>query len=116
MSLKIGAVPDKGRLKVRQSPTAHMCSIPCRNCFFANSGGGKTNLVVALLTNPKLFVGNVFDAVYVVSPSVQDDSTWAHLMKYRAKMPEIRRVIHGYVGCRTLPNLKPTLIGDCSYR
>ncbi|MDA8583818.1 hypothetical protein N9L68_06275 [bacterium] len=53
--------------------------------FVANSGGGKTNLVVALLTNPRLFGGNVFDAVYVVSPSVKVDSTWAHLMKYRAK-------------------------------
>ena len=53
--------------------------------LFANSGGGKTNLVVALLTNPKLFGGNVFDAVYVVSPSVKVDSTWGHLKKDRAK-------------------------------
>ena len=27
----------------------------------------------------------MFDAVYVVSPSVKVDSTWAHLKKYRAK-------------------------------
>ena len=85
MSLKIGAIPDKGRLKVRQSPTAHMPPIPMRACFFANSGGGKTNLIVSLLTNPRLFGGNVFDAVYVVSPSVKVDSTWAHLKKHRAK-------------------------------
>ena len=55
MSLKIGAIPDKNRLKVRQSPTAHMPSIPMRACFFANSGGGKTNLIASLRTNPKLF-------------------------------------------------------------
>ena len=85
MSLKIGAIPDKGRLKVRQSPTAHMPPIPMRACFFANSGGGNTNLIVSLLTNPKLFGGNVFDAVYVVSPSVKVDSTWGHLKSYRAK-------------------------------
>ena len=79
MSLKIGAVPVSNRLRVRQSPTAHMPPIPMRACFFANSGGGKTNLIVSLLTNPKLFGGNFFDAVYVVSPSVKVDSTWAHL-------------------------------------
>ena len=85
MSLKIGAIPDKGRLHVKQSPTAHTPSIPMRACFFANSGGGKTNRIVSLLTNPELFGGNVFDAVYVVSPSVNVDSTWEHLKKYRAK-------------------------------
>ena len=85
MSLKIGAIPDKGRLKVRQSPTAHMPPIPMRACFFANSGGGKTNLIVSLLTNPRLFGGNVFDAVWVISPSVKVDSTWEHLRAYRAK-------------------------------
>ena len=85
MSLKTGAIPDKNRLKARQSPTAHMTSIPMRACFFANSGGGKTNRIVSLLTNPELFGGNVFDAVYVVSPSVNVDSTWEHLKKYRAK-------------------------------
>ena len=85
MSLQIGAIPDKCRLKVRQSPTAHLGPIPMRACFFANSGGGKTNLCVSLLTNPRLFGGNVFDAVYVVSPSVKVDSTWAHLKKHRAK-------------------------------
>ena len=62
-----------------------MPPIPVRACFFANSGGGKTNLIVSLLTNPKLFGGNVFDAVCVVSPGVKVDSTWAHLKKYRAK-------------------------------
>ena len=79
MSFKIGAISDQGRLKVRQSPAAPMPPIPMRACFFANSGGGKTNLIVSLLTNPRLFGGNVFDAVYVVSPSVKVDSTWAHL-------------------------------------
>ena len=86
MSLQIGAIPDKGRLKVRQTPTTHMCSIPCLACFFVNSGGGKTNICVSLLTNPRLFGGNVFDAVYVVSPSVKVDSTWGHLKKHRAKI------------------------------
>ena len=85
MSLKITAVPDKGRLKVRQSPTPHLPANPSRIVFAANSGGGKTNLIVSLLTNPRLYGGNVYDAVFVVSPSVKLDSTWKHLIDYRAK-------------------------------
>ena len=42
-------------------------------------------MIVSLLTNPRLFGGNVFDAVFVVSPSVKLDSTWKHLIDYRAK-------------------------------
>ena len=84
MSLQIGAVPDSGRLTVRQSPTAHLPPNPSRMCFFANSGGGKTNLIVSMLTNPRLYGGDVFDAVYLVSPSAKLDSTWQHLAKYRA--------------------------------
>ena len=38
-----------------------------------------------MLTNPRMYGGNVFDAVYVVSPSAKLDSTWQHLAKYRAK-------------------------------
>ena len=56
-----------------------------RACFFANSGGGKTNMIVFMLTNPRMYGGNVFDAVYVVSPSAKLDSTWQHLATYRAK-------------------------------
>ena len=56
-----------------------------RACFFANSGGGKTNLIVSLLTNPKLYGGDVFDAVWVISPSVNVDSAWEYLRKHRAK-------------------------------
>ena len=85
MSLQVGAVPDSGRLTVRQSPTTHLPPVPMRACFFANSGGGKTNLIVSMLTNPRMYGGNVFDAVYVVSPSAKLDSTWQHLAKYRAK-------------------------------
>ena len=51
----------------------------------ANSGGGKTNLVVSLLTTPHLYGGKTFDAVFVISPSVKLDSTWRHLIDYRAK-------------------------------
>ena len=40
---------------------------------------------MSLLTNPKLYGGDVFDAVWVISPSVKVDSTWEHLRKYRAK-------------------------------
>ena len=76
MSLKIGAVPDKGRLKVGQSPTTHMPPIPMRSCFFTNSGGGKTNLIVSLLTNPKLFGGSdVTDSATDVTDSVTDSVT-----------------------------------------
>ena len=32
-----------------------------------------------------MYGGNVFDAVYIVSPSAKLDSTWQHLAKYRAK-------------------------------
>ena len=85
MSLRIGAVPDSGRLAVRQSPTSHLPSVPMRACFFAPSGVGKTNLMVSLLTNPRMYGGNCFDAVYVVSPSAKLDSTWQHLAKCRAK-------------------------------
>ena len=85
MSLKIGAIPDTNRLKVRQSPTKHMCPIVTRAILSANSSGGKTNLLVSLLTTPHLYGGKVFDAVYVISPSVKLDSTWRHLINYRAK-------------------------------
>ena len=85
MSLKIGAVPDTNRLKVRQSPTKHLLTLPCRGTVNGNSSGGKTNLLVSLLTTPHLYGGKVFDAVYVVSPSVKLDSTWRHLIDYRAK-------------------------------
>ena len=71
MSLKIGAIPDKGRLKVRQSPTAHMPPLVTRAILSANSSGGKTNLLVSLLTTPHLYGGDVFDAVYVISPSAK---------------------------------------------
>ena len=40
---------------------------------------------MSLLTNPKLYGGDVFDAVWVISPSVKVDSTWGHLRKHRAK-------------------------------
>ena len=85
MSLRIGAIPGKGRLKVRQSPTSHMPPIPMRACFFANSGGGKNNLIIHILTKPKLFGGNVVDAVWVISPSVKVDSTWEHVRAYLVK-------------------------------
>ena len=85
MSLKIGAVPDKGRVSVRQSPTAHLPSNPSRLVIAAPSSSGKTNLIVSMLTTPQLYGGDVFDAVYVVSPSAKLDSTWQHLVKYRAK-------------------------------
>lgn len=42
----------------------------------ADSGGGNTNLVVTLLGEHQLFAWNVFDAVWVISLSVEVDSTW----------------------------------------
>lgn len=41
--------------------------------------------IVSLLANPRMYGGNVFDAVYVVPPSARLDSTWQHLAKCRAK-------------------------------
>ena len=70
---------------MRQSPTPHLPSNPSRCYFAAPSGNGKTNLIVSLLTNPRLYGGKVFDAVFVVSPSVKLDSTWRHLIDYRHK-------------------------------
>ena len=40
---------------------------------------------MSLLTTPHLYGGKTFDAVFVISPSVHLDSTWAHLKKYREK-------------------------------
>ncbi|MDA8584169.1 hypothetical protein N9L68_08030 [bacterium] len=45
----------------------------------------KTDIIVELLTNPNLCCGNVFDAVWVISPSVNVDSTREPLRAYRAK-------------------------------
>lgn len=42
-------------------------------------------MLVTLLTTPHIYGDNVFEAVYVVSPSVKLDSTWRHLINYRAK-------------------------------
>ena len=56
-----------------------------RACFFANSGGGNTHLIVPMLTNPRLYGGNVFDAVYVVFPSAKLDSTWQHLANMQSQ-------------------------------
>ena len=47
MSLQIGAIPDKGRLKVRQSPTNHLLACPLRAAVNGHSSGGKTNLLVS---------------------------------------------------------------------
>lgn len=83
MSLAIGAIPDKGKLNARQSPTAHMPSIPIRGIVFGAGSSGKSTLLVGLLTNPLLY-GNCFDAVYAFSHSVHHDGTWNHLKEYRA--------------------------------
>ena len=41
--------------------------------------------MVLIFTTPHLYGGKVLDAVYVVSPTATWDSTWQHLVKYRAK-------------------------------
>ena len=42
-----------------------------------------------MLTTPHRYGSDVFDAVYDIKPSVKLDSTWRHLINYRAKNGQI---------------------------
>lgn len=67
--LILETIPGMGKLRVKQSPTAHLPSVPMGACCFADSGGGITNLIVSVWARKDLN-GETVATVYVVSPSV----------------------------------------------
>jgi hypothetical protein len=54
-------------------------------CFLAPSGGGKTTTLVLLLNGPYT---RVFDAVHVLSPSVEIDSAWDPVREFAKGLKE----------------------------
>lgn len=65
----------------KQSKHEHLPKIPLRMLLLAPSGSGKTVLISNLILNQ---YRNCFERIYVFSPSIDLDSTWAPVKKYQA--------------------------------
>ena len=85
--VKVEAV--KGRkFKFRQSLTSHLPKLPVRCIVAAPSSGGKSNLVVQLITHPQFYRG-CFDRIYYFSASADLDSGLESVKRYAAEELEM---------------------------
>jgi hypothetical protein len=60
---------------------------PFRLLLLGSSAGGKTTLLLNILTNENFYKG-VFDKIYIISPTISVDSTWQALDKLPEKEKE----------------------------
>ena len=81
---KRSSIPDMGAVKIpayscRQSRFPFAPQLPCLGIAQASSMGGKTNLLVKLLTEVWIHEDgkSCFERIYVFSPSVTIDPVWA---------------------------------------
>ena len=77
---KVEAVKQR-KFKFRQSPTEHLPKLPVRCIVSAPSSGGKSNLVVQLITNQAFYRG-CFDRIYYFSASADLDSGLLPVKRY----------------------------------
>ena len=77
---KVEAVKQR-KFKFRQSPTEHLPKLPVRCIVAAPSSGGKSNLVVQLITNQAFYRG-CFDRIYYFSASADLDSGLLPVKRY----------------------------------
>ena len=66
---------------LKQSSSEVMSRTVLRGLLVNPSGGGKTNLMANLILNNDMYRG-VFDRIFIFSPTVHLDSTWAPVKKY----------------------------------
>ena len=67
------------KYEFKQSKYANVPKVPFRALIFGPSGSGKSVLLVSLILD---IYRNVFQRVYVFSPSVNHDSIWLPVKKY----------------------------------
>ena len=83
----VEAVKGK-KFKFRKSPTPHLPKLPVRCIVAAPSSGGKSNLVVQLITHPQFYRG-CFDRIYYFSASADLDSGLESVKRYAAEELEM---------------------------
>ena len=64
----------------KQSKHSHIPKVPFRTILLAPSGSGKTVLISNMILN---LYRDVFERIYIFSPSIDVDSTWQPVKKYQ---------------------------------
>ena len=71
----------------KQSKHDVVPTLPLRSIILSPSGGGKTVLLTNLILN---VYRDCFERIYICSPSVHVDQTWAGVKEYQEKIMKVK--------------------------
>lgn len=94
-SLKIDALKDIEEVKIKENNNAGIIpKHPCRVLFSGQTGSGKSNLMISMLTRPEFYKG-YFKHILIISPNIDSDKNYMHLKKHhddQLKLPPRKRI------------------------